>query len=353
MDPRADAWVQHSVAEVHATTFILSIPRARLEPELVQALPSATLEPLAGSAPGQHPVLVELWQVRSGHLAPGGIDTLMGSEQAGSVWGGVAGGLLGAATFSAYAGAIALLRPPHAGSGGRPSWLTSGVNAAMNQAFGALLGALEGAKVGADVGSRTSHGAAQGIAQRWGTYQEILLAVPGVHLNGESAGRQLVLGMYTDSSLARWGERVLGYGFGKRPARISQPGETGFEALTPGGESLFRGRWSGRTEFRALPEQPALVPRWWAQPLIGLRRGQPVLSHLERQWRSNVTEFREINGSLEVGATALPGLIAGRHAIDEATGEGAPPRAFQTRALRVRLSFPRRANSRRVYRERA
>jgi hypothetical protein len=344
MDPRARPWAPHSVADAHATTLIVFVDRRRLEIELRQALPMATLDDVAGAPSGRHPLLLDLWRIDNGHLTPAGIDMLNRSGLLGGLMGGVAGAAVGAATLGSYAGLIGMLRPPRTAAARSNSWVVSGWSALANQCLGAALGSLEGARVGASLGVRGVQHATQRSVHRWGSYQEILLALPNVRIGSAPARCQLVLGMYTDSGLARWGERVLGYGYGKRPARIRFSDTSAFEASTPSGARLLRGRWPGADDFELYERPPPCVPEWLSQPLLGLRRGRPVFSRLDRQWIPKESALRQLAGSLEVGPDLLPGILARSYEIsnwERARTNAEMAVGFQTRGLRLQLSFPR------------
>jgi len=344
MDRRARPWVPHSVADAHATTLILFVDRRRLERELRQALPAATLDEVVGAPSGRHPLLLDLWQIENGHLTPAGLDMLDGSGVLGGLMGGVAGATAGAAALGTYAGLIGVLRPPRPLAARSSFWGGLGWSALANHALGAALGSISGATVGASLGARGVQRATQRTVHRFGSYQEILLALPNVRLGNAPERRQLVLGMYTDSGLARWGERVLGYGYGKRPAKIRVHDTSTFEAFLPSGARLVRGRWLGSNVFEAHERRPSCVPEWLSQTLLGLRRGRPVLSRLERCWIPKETALRSIAGSLEVGPDLLPGIVARNYEIGplkKARANAEIAVGFQTRALRLHLSFPR------------
>jgi len=345
MDARTGTWVSHSEADVQATTLTLFVERRRLEAELSQAVPDVSLERVLDAPPGLHPLLIDLWQVENGHLTPAGWDMLDGSQALGSAVGAAAGVGVGAAAFASYAGLLGFVQPPEGTSSQARSWWASGVAALSNQALGTLVGGFQGAQVGSSLAGQAARDMAARGVRRFGSYREILVAIPSVRWGSEQNPRQLVLGMYTNSRLARWGEQVLGYGFGKRLAEIDIHSWSDVNAFTPDGSRLLRGRWTVPDEFFSYPRLPAFVPPWLAQSLLGLRRGRPVASLLQRGWCPGQTELRQITGSLEIGPQLLPGIVAERYELD-AFVDGAPPRAaracgFQTRALRLQLSFPK------------
>lgn len=289
MAPLGRSFVQHSVADASSTTLVVHVPLAVLEDELGRALPSARLEAVAGAPPGQHPVLIDLLRIERGHLAPGGLDLIEGAERLGALAGSMAG------------------------------------------AFGALQAL-----------------AARGV-ERFGTYDEVLLALP--HVVAGAGPQLLVLGMYTNSALSRWGERALGYGLGKQLAIIEHDGASFFGVSSPSGEPLIEARWSDAAAFEA--HAPPLAPTWLDQPLLGVAAGAPVSARLERESLPG-TRARRIEGRLRIERGVLGGLLAPEYALcaeasdaaAHAAGAGAalpPALALHTRPLRLRLSFPRRS----------
>lgn len=307
MAPLGRSFVQHSVADASSTTLVVHVPLAVLEDELGRALPSARLEAVAGAPPGQHPVLIDLLRIERGHLAPGGLDLIEGAERLGALAGSMAG------------------------------------------AFGALLGAAHGPRRGAALGARALQALAARGVERFGTYDEVLLALP--HVVAGAGPQLLVLGMYTNSALSRWGERALGYGLGKQLAIIEHDGASFFGVSSPSGEPLIEARWSDAAAFEA--HAPPLAPTWLDQPLLGVAAGAPVSARLERESLPG-TRARRIEGRLRIERGVLGGLLAPEYALcaeasdaaAHAAGAGAalpPALALHTRPLRLRLSFPRRS----------
>jgi hypothetical protein len=144
-----------------------------------------------------------------------------------------------------------------------------------------------------------------------GPYNELLLAVPDVRVNGEDRRYMAVLGMFTDSDVARSIDGWMGYGYDKRPGHFVFE-DRGALAVSSGEQLLLAGK------FRAPPAgqadlDPAFARRLddrWAQPLLGgLYDGKLRRSWLRRQ-RTSADECRVVHGDVHV---SLPrALLDGR-----------------------------------------
>jgi hypothetical protein len=179
---------------------------------------------------------------------------------------------------------------------------------------------------------------------RVGAYHEVMMGVPDVSLEGLPDGPvTLVLGMYTDSPVAKWGDDALRSGYGKRLTRIERRGFDEFAVFRGDGRALLRthGEPGARSEDAAngarAPAEDA--QRWWSQPLLGyLGNGEYALSHLTRSLGPD-SVMRATPATFGVVMDAAFGLKA-------ATYQASAPRdgdvgAFQVSNLNARLSYPK------------
>src|SRR5207253_741548 len=103
-----------------------------------------------------------------------------------------------------------------------------------------------------------------------GPYNELFIAVPDVCVNGDRTRHLAVLGMFTDSDIARSIDGWLGYGYDKRPGRFSFE-DHGMVAVS-GGERLFLTARFGAppaAETNLGAADRGRLDDRWAQPLLG------------------------------------------------------------------------------------
>jgi len=133
-----------------------------------------------------------------------------------------------------------------------------------------------------------------------GPYNELFVAVPDVCVNGDDTRHMAVLGMFTDSDIARSIDGWVGYGYDKRPGRFAFE-DHGALAVS-GGEQLLLGarfRASGGTTDLDAADGRRLDDRW-AQPLLGgLHDGTLRRSWLRRQL-TDADECRVVHGDVRL-----------------------------------------------------
>jgi hypothetical protein len=277
----------------------------------------------------------------------GGIDSHGWSELSGATAGlgvgGGAGALVGAGVGSlagaAGGGLLGLWMGPF-------GWL---LGATAGATAGAATGAMLTGTAGALVGARWGAGAARRVSQAGsrmaGSYNEIMVTVPCKR--GTPRGENevaFVLAMYTDSVLSRLGERILGFGYRKKPARVTQVASDTLEVSTQGSDPLFK------VEVQDLlrsgdSKQPAARPHmpWLALPLLGLApSGRAVISFLERSFSHDSVRLAAASVRVEATAAFLPGFGAIGIRIAPLTSDN-PWGAFVATGLPVKLTYPRPA----------
>lgn len=180
------------------------------------------------------------------------------------------------------------------------------------------------------------------LSRPFGTYHELMVGIRDVRIR--TLGREtftLVLGMYTDSPIALFGDRALRFGYNKSLARIVRSALGDFEVSDGSGRRLL----ATASEERDAPAHPDVQKgivralRWWSQPLLGyLGRGEYAISEFVRTLGPGTT-LRAGATTIEVEMNSLLGLPSGRYAIARAS-----TRDFGVcRALGVeaRLTYPR------------
>jgi hypothetical protein len=134
-----------------------------------------------------------------------------------------------------------------------------------------------------------------------GPYNELFFAVPGVCVRGDPRRHMAVLGMFTDSRIARSIDGWLGYGYDKRPGRFVFEND-GVLAVSGAEQVLFAGRFrtppGGTTDMNAVDGR-RLDDRW-TQPLLGgLHDGHFRRSWLRREWTS-AEACRVVHGDIRI-----------------------------------------------------
>jgi hypothetical protein len=300
---------------------------------------------------GKHPIILEVWNVNDGHLEAGGIDSHGWSEFGGATTGigvgGSAGALMGAGIGGVAGGA---------GGGILGFWMGP-----LGWFLGATAGAAAGAATGATVlgasgalfGGRWAAGAARRVSQVGsrvaGSYREIMVTVPctrrSTHGNTDVA---FVLGMYTDSALSRWGERIFGFGYRKKAARVTRSGPTTLEVSTKGSDPLLRVEVRGVSPPRSRRPARSAARQTMASlalPLLGLARsGRAVISFLDRSFSDGSVRLAAASVRVETTAAFLPGFDGVGLEVAPLTSSN-PWGAFVATGLPVKLTYPRSVRS--------
>ena len=182
---------------------------------------------------------------------------------------------------------------------------------------------------------------------RHGDYHELLLCIPDVLMPGSAEPRALVLGMYTDSALARLGDRLFGFQLGKQLVELQQTPFATCRVRDPGADACsLHARFRPVAKWRSMSAAPALqlLRRCSQQLLIGQGR-RPVLSLLERGWDAQQLAVHAAEGSLELQPQLSQGLLAGCHRVSGALpdpADAAPDiTGLHLRELPVQLHYPR------------
>ncbi len=328
-----------SSAWLDVKALALMVPEAKVR----RALPTSAsleLERVPDCLRGERPMLIELWRVHDGRVEALGIDAhswaRLGGAGAGTALGGVVGGALGIGIGTiAGAAAGALAGVSRGGALGLPLGAGCGAAGGLSSGFGraTTAGAVLGAAMGAELASRLSISA----SRVWGTYYEILVTVPGVRTRSGLRG-SFVVGMFTNSHVARWGDRILGFGFSKRRATIEE-GRGRYEARSLGGDLLLDAAVS-RTEplrsFRLRPEMTSLRS-CLAAPLVTARKGRLAVTAMDRAF--DESHGSGLEGVVRVNWPVVPAALAGEYSVAP-VGAGRPWGAFQAHRLPVRLTYP-------------
>jgi hypothetical protein len=272
---------------------LLRVPcrRAALEAELADlgplrltSTPAATRDTCA--------LHLEMWRVRGGAVQLGPLDQHAWSERLGVAFASMLG--------------VAALGP--------------GALARCEKAFGAM-----------------SRGATRSLA----TYSELMLAVPGVVVDGEDDRPHcLVLGMVTDSAIARWADAALGFGYQKRAGsfRIDDSAAGGEWSVTleGAGPLLTVVTHDATTGSESFPE----IDDVFRQPLLGVtERRRLVASSLRRTLSQPGARAHAIPARLRVQGGSLGGLLAGTHDL-AAYGSRSTWGAIRFANLEAHVSLP-------------
>jgi hypothetical protein len=325
-----------SGARLDSTTLPLSVDVSEVRRALA-VHPRLALSPSAPGERGVHPIIVDLFRVSQGRVEAGGTDqhrlTAMAGGSFGAWCGAGVGGAMGSAqgalagsTMGSYVGEW--LGPVGSLLGAATGWMAGG-------ALGALAGLAPGVSKGARLGASAAGRASRRLSDTIGTYDEILIGVPDVVVRGDGERRYFfVLGMYTNSAIARWGDRTFAFGYRKQAATIvNDP----FQA--------FQMNVSGRKRFVA--EFSAVEPHAWRplesgardilfdfykQPLLGItERGQLARSRLDRAFADAAVRFAApVRATVTLGPDFATGLPGGSYS----------PRALHARSVMSRVSFP-------------
>lgn len=348
----------HSRAWVDAVVCPLPVDardvRALLPPQA-----GLSLVPAPRTPRGRHPVIIELWQVHDGALETAGMDAHDWSELAGTAAGFGVGGSSGAMA-GAGVGAVA-----GAAGGGALGMLLGPIGLAWGAAFGATAGATTAAAVGATAGALWGARWVGGMSRRaslvgsrvLGSYAELLVTIPYVVRRGDDDDdddapadgvvRAFSAAMYADSTLSRFGERALGFGYRKQSTRITVDA-AGAIRVQSRDRLLLEVSVSPQPADRGTPPsagqvEGGLVRAALGQPLLGARSGRTLaVSHLDRAFDAPSARVAGASVTLNATAAFLDGAVTGRRRL-ESNASSNPWGAFIATGVPVRLSYPRRA----------
>ena len=325
-----------SGARLDSTTLPLLVDISEVRRALT-VHPGLSLSPSARSVRGAHPIVVDLFRVSQGRVEAGGTDQHKLSAMAGGSFGAWCGAGMGGAMGSAQGALAGGTMGSYVGEWLGPvgSLLGAATGWAVGGAFGALAGLAPGVSKGARLGAATAGRASRRLSDTIGTYDEMLIGVPDVVVRGDGDRRYFfVLGMYTNSAIARWGDRTFAFGYRKQPASIvNEPFQT------------FQMNVSGRKRFTA--EFSAVEPDAWrvlegtghdalsgfyGQPLLGItERGQLARSRLDRSFTDAAVRFATpVRATVTLGPDFATGLPGGSYA----------PRALHARSVMSRVTLP-------------
>lgn len=283
--------------------------------------------------------------MRDGRVEAAGVDVHGWSQLVGGAAGLAAGGASGGAVGATFGGLVGAAGGGVMGLPFGPAGLLLGALAGSiaGLSTGAALGAAGAAAYGAGLGSSATRRVSETGSRLLGSYAEVLVTTPCLLTTaGQALPVAFVLAMYTDSRVSRWGEAALGFGFGKRPARLQIDGAR-MEVQTAAGATLLRVVLRGGQERQPLSAgAPATkgLRATAAMPLVGQRSGRAVLSGLERHFDNRAVRLWPASGRLEVADDFAPGLPAGRHALGR-LGARSPHGSYAVTDLPVHLSYPR------------
>jgi hypothetical protein len=347
----APSAARHSAAWIDALVCPIRVDRARLAASLPR-IDGLSLAPPQGRATGTHPVVIEIWRVRDGRVEAAGVDVHGWSQLLGGAAGLAAGGASGGAVGATFGGLVGAAGGGVMGLPFGPAGLLLGALAGSMAGLstGAALGAAGAAAYGAGLGGSASRRISETGSRLLGTYGEVLVTTPCLMATAEGPlPVAFVLAMYTDSRVSRWGEAALGFGFGKRPARMQIDGPR-MEVRTAAGATLLRVALRDVPQPRPLaPAAPAAarVRAAAALPLLGQRSGRAMLSGLARHFDDRAVRLWPASGRLEVAADFAPGLAAGRHALAR-LGARSARGSYAVTDLPVHLTYPRPLRRKRV-----
>jgi hypothetical protein len=297
------------------------------------------LVPLEEAPPDKHPLWIEFWRVQGGRTETAGWNQQAMLAAVGALGGAPLGTLVGAARGAvqgAAAGAAAGMRlgPLGWGYGMTVGWLLgAGAGAARGSAWG-------GAR-GVELGRRWSDGS----AATWGTYDEVLIAVPNaVRAGGNDRRYMFVLGMFSNNPVSIWGDRAMGCGYRKREARMVRLHSDAQDVYTSDPEPVLTMRSipPAPSQWRSPESCPelAVCRALMSQPLLGVNQGGGfAVTFLDRFLDRPATRVSPLRAEIVIGDRVGPTMPHGRLALVPATSSGSWG-SFRATDLEVKLSYP-------------
>jgi hypothetical protein len=287
--PRRPATLSH--AKLSGLLIRIPCSRSALTTWLERRGPLQLAEP-GDDAGDTYPVYCELWNVHDGALRVGTLDQHAFWELAGTAAGAMTGAAIGA-WFSMFGGLErAAADSPHPGD--RRPWSVPQTIA-------------QGSATAARVVPSLARSMSRASANALGTYRESTVWIPNVVIRGRPERHGFVVGMLTDSGIARWADRAFGYGFDKQIGR--------FEVTAATDWTLWNGQSTPALAFRATPDRSRAreqidlreLEAAVRSPILGVTRsGGLATSWLDRSFAA-APELRAISGTLRLSAELVPG----------------------------------------------
>jgi hypothetical protein len=295
------------LSSAHLSGLLVRVPcdRRRVEAELARfGRLRLVRDPYC--PPDLHPVHFELWSVHDGALRYGAIDQHRLARRMGAAWGQAVGGLWGA-----------LLAP-----WGGPRY-DAGLPARVTEAWALAI----------------SRAAASSV----GTYREVMVSVPGVTLAEDEPGEEhaWVVGMVTDSALARWADVTLGFGYRKASGRIEWDPRGSWTVSSDDGRHLVS--VARRPATRPANMAVQRIENAFLQPLLGSPRpGCLARSQLRRSLAQPGVRVAPVGASIEATSTFMSGLLPTLLEVVPSEG-GESWGAIEFSDLEAWVSYPSRA----------
>jgi hypothetical protein len=248
--PRGGEPMFLSSARLTGLRICLPCDRAALASELSRVGPFALRE-LHDYRAGQHPICCEVWQISDGRMELAGIDQHTWTSRIASAW-------RGAALWS---------RRPSLTSSAPVIWATR-----LSQTLSSTLG----------------------------NYRELLVSVPEVCLrDAPDCAYNLVLGMVTDSALARWADVAFGFGYHKQAGAFASDDPGHWEVSGHQGQPLLR--ITTRVGDELSSSVLAAIDGTQSAPLLGgIGMRSHVGSYLSRSLVSARVRARVASGQCEL-----------------------------------------------------
>jgi hypothetical protein len=206
-------------------------------------------------------------------------------------------------------------------------------------AWSERLGGLTGRPIGASVAFRRAAGAwSRAWTRRLSTYSELMVATPGMSIAGAPAGvHSLVLGMLTDSFVARWADMTLGFGYQKRRGSFDRTPEDDWSVRGDDGAQVMSLRAGRHADSERFPSDlDAVLER----PLLGVTRGRVLVgSRLDRRLGRDGTQVRPSGASLHLAAAFFSRLLPLRLEAPP-LAEGRRWGALRFSGLEASVSYP-------------
>jgi hypothetical protein len=334
-----------SSARLDSTTLPLFVDISEVRRALA-VHPRLALASGGDGPPGVHPIVIDLFRVSEGRVEAGGTDQHRLSAMAGGsfgAWygagvGGAMGGAQGAlagSTMGSYVGEW--LGPMGSLLGAATGWMAGG-------ALGALAGLAPGVSKGARLGAAAAGRASRRLSDTIGTYDEILIGVPDVVVRGDGERRYFfVLGMYTNSAVARWGDRTFAFGYRKQTATIASEPFHEFQ-MSVSGRRRFSAEFTAVEASHWVPIDGALhraLVDFYKQPLLGItERGQLSRSRLDRSVTDPAVRVAApVRATVIVSPDFATGLPGGTYSPRPLSG-AYPCGVLHARSVLSRVTFP-------------